>query len=74
MPENPEKLLLSAVEVAGLLGIGKTSIYALLSAGKIPRPIKLNSRSLWKKNEIESWVACSCPPLDSWLIMKEGAK
>ncbi len=69
--ENPVKLLLSAQEAAAILGIGRAHFYGLLSAGLIgPLPIKLGRRSLWKADEIRSWVSRDCPPRSRWLAMK----
>jgi len=66
--DNP--LLLSAVETAALLGIARSHLYALHSSGRLPIPIKLGRRSLWRKNELEAWVQAGCPARSRWAAMK----
>ena len=62
-----EPLLLSVKDVCGLLGIGVTHFYSLLSSGQVgPRPIKLGRRVLFRREEIEAWVAAGCPCLNKW--------
>ncbi len=42
---------------APILPIGKTSFYALIKAGKVPKPTKLGQRtSVWKVEDIRALV------------------
>jgi len=73
--ENTEPaLLLSAVKTAELLGIGRTSLYALHSSGRLPLPVKLNGRILWRRAEIVAWTACEppCPNREKWELIKRS--
>lgn len=71
--ESPEKLLLSAAEVAGALGITRQHWYGLLSSGKAPLPLKLGRRSLWRAQEdIKNWVSAGCPNRERWELMQRG--
>lgn len=73
-PENRQdqpSLLCSAEEVAAMLGIGRTLFYGLISSGKIgPVPIKLGTRVLWRRTELEEWVAAGCPTRERWVQRK----
>lgn len=60
-------LLLSVENTAKLLGISRRLFYGLHSTGKLgPLPVKLGKRSLWRRAEIEAWVAAGCPTRDQW--------
>jgi len=63
-----EPLLLSAIETAKLLGIGRTALYALHSSGRLPLPVRLGGRTLWRRDEIAAWVTCEppCPSREKW--------
>lgn len=54
-------LLLSAKAVASLLSIAPRSVWRLRSAGKMPRPVRLGGRVLWRRADIEKWVGDGCP-------------
>ncbi len=74
--EAPEKLLLSAVETASLLGISRTSLYALHSSGRLPLPGHLGRRTLWRKQELIDWTNArlpngELPSRQQWEAMKE---
>ena len=67
---NKHPLLLSADESARLCGIGRSHWFSLHSAGKVPLPVKLGRRTLWRKNELEEWIEKNCPPRQKWLAMR----
>ena len=70
--ESPVKLLLSAQEAAGILGIGRAHLYGLHSSGQLgPLPVKLGRRRLWRADEIRDWVNAGAPPRVKWQAMKE---
>jgi excisionase family DNA binding protein len=70
---TPEPLLVDAQGVAAMLGIGRTHLYALNSSGRLPLPIRLGRRTLWRRDELTAWVAAGCPARDRWQTMK-GAR
>lgn len=67
-----QPLLLSAAETARMLGIGRTALYALHSSGRLPLPVKLGGRVLWRRDEISAWVSCEppCPNREKWELLK----
>jgi len=65
-------LLLSANQAALLLGIGKSLLWAMNSAGKIPMPVKLGRRTLWRREELQEWVSAGCPSRDKWQSLYVG--
>jgi excisionase family DNA binding protein len=62
-----ESLLLSAENAAEMLSIGRTLFYAMHSSGRLgPLPVKLGRRTLWNRQELESWVKAGCPVRKLW--------
>ena len=61
---NPP-LLIPACEVARLLGISKRTLWRLLSAGKLPAPIRLGNNVRWRLDEVEQWISQGCPSAPS---------
>lgn len=59
-------LLLSATEAGAMLGISRSNFYKLKSEAKVPAPIRLGKRVLWRRKELEAWVAAGCPPRHEW--------
>ena len=45
-------LTLDVTEVAQLLGISKRTVYRLLDARQIPKPIKLGNATRWRHSDI----------------------
>lgn len=58
-----ETLLIPADKVAELMAISKRTLWRLLSAGKLPEPVRLGSVVRWKRDEIEEWIEGGCRPL-----------
>jgi excisionase family DNA binding protein len=70
-----DPLLLSVEEAARKLGLKRSHFYALHSSGRLgPLPIKLGKRSLWRRDELEDWVAHDCPVRQVWQARKESGR
>ena len=70
-----ESLLVSAAEAASLLGIGRSLFYQMHSSGRLgPLPVKLGSRSLWSRVELQLWVENCCPGRAAWQQGKDATK
>ncbi len=49
-------LLLDVKQVAELLNIGVSTVWALVKEGRFPKPIRLTSRcSRWKRSDVVAW-------------------
>ena len=66
----PTPLLIGDRALAHLLSIGRSTLWRLIAAGKIPEPTKLGRRRLWHRGEIECWAAAGCPPLREWQAIR----
>ena len=61
-----EPLLLDAAGLARLLSVSRSALYQWLASGRVPSPVKLGRRALWRLDEIRRWVAAGCPPRSRW--------
>ena len=59
-------LLLSADEAARLCGVSTRTWRRHDAAGKIPKAVRLGGRTLWRRRELEDFVAASCPGRSDW--------
>lgn len=55
--QNPgASKLLRLPAVTARVGMRRTSIYALIKAGKFPLPVKIGKASAWLDDEITQWI------------------
>ena len=48
--------LLTIGEVQSLLKVSRASVYQLMAARGLPRPLKIGHCNRWPKSEIEGWI------------------
>ena len=63
---DAESLLLDAAEAARLLGICRAGVYRAVSSGRMPGPVRIGRRTLWRRDELEDWVNAGCPARTRW--------
>jgi len=57
MPFDQLVRLVRLPQVLALVGLSKTQIYRLMSAGQFPKPVQISSRSVaWRMAELASWI------------------
>lgn len=50
--------LIRRKEVQAKTGLGASSIYALMSEGRFPKPVTLSIRRVaWVESEVDAWIA-----------------
>jgi excisionase family DNA binding protein len=54
-PER-ERAALNVREAAALLGISTRHLHALVSAGRLPKPVKLGKSARWNREALEAWL------------------
>jgi predicted DNA-binding transcriptional regulator AlpA len=64
--EALQPLLLPAGDAARLCGISEVTWYRLKAAGKLPQPVRLGGRVLWRLEELRDWIAAGCPAAREW--------
>jgi predicted DNA-binding transcriptional regulator AlpA len=57
----PEPLFVTAAELAQLMRISTRTLWRLLSAHKIPEPIRLGGAVRWRIDVIQDWIDQGCP-------------
>lgn len=45
-----------AADVAAIIGHGEAQVWRLTRAGRLPSPIRIGRRTLWRKDEVTAWV------------------
>jgi predicted DNA-binding transcriptional regulator AlpA len=69
----PAPLLVDARDAAALCGVSRAHWLALNSSGRVPMPVRLGRRVLWRTAELSAWIEAGCPARDRWQAIK-GAR
>ena len=69
-----DKLLLAADEAAELCGLSRSGWWGLHASGRIPLPVRLGRRTLWRADELRAWTEAGCPARDRWESEKSAGK
>lgn len=67
-------LVVDARRLAKLLCCGLRSIRTWDSAGKLPAPIRIGGRVVWRVAEIRAWLAAGAPNRETWAAMCAAKK
>jgi predicted DNA-binding transcriptional regulator AlpA len=67
--------LLVPADVAGpLCGRSEASWWRDHAAKRIPAPIRLGGRTLWRVQELREWVEAGCPDRKTWEAIRARGK
>ncbi|HJK95818.1 MAG TPA: helix-turn-helix domain-containing protein [Polyangiaceae bacterium LLY-WYZ-14_1] len=56
--EGSTSPLLSPTQLAAYLGVGRTTVYDWMTAGKVPPPFYLSRKSpRWRRSTVDAWIA-----------------
>lgn len=53
--------LLTASQVASLIGVGKRSWWRYVAAGRAPKPVQIGGSVRWRLAELNAWIEAGCP-------------
>jgi excisionase family DNA binding protein len=53
--------LVTAGHVARMLRVSKRTVWRMLSAGRLPVPIRVGGIVRWRIDEIKKWIYAGCP-------------
>lgn len=75
--ENQTMTLPPLVDVetlAWMLGhVSKAHVWNMHQDGRLgPMSIKLGTRTFWRRDEINAWIAAGCPQRDRWVQMPQA--
>jgi predicted DNA-binding transcriptional regulator AlpA len=65
-------LLLPARQAAAACSVAPSTWWRLHASGKVPSPVRLSGRTLWRAAELAEWVAAGCPPRREWELRRDG--
>ncbi len=58
----PGPRLIAVEELATILSTSERTVWRLLSAGRLVRPVRLGGRSVrWRLDEVSRWIEAGCP-------------
>jgi predicted DNA-binding transcriptional regulator AlpA len=69
-----EPLLVPAPEAGRLSGVSEATWYRLAAAKRVPAPIRLGGRVLWRVAELREWVEAGCPDRRTWEARRASAR
>jgi excisionase family DNA binding protein len=59
--ESPAVMLITPEETARLLEISERTLWRLLSAGRVPKPVRIGRSTRWRLAEVRDWIERGCP-------------
>ena len=63
-------LVVDARRLARLLCCGIRTVRTWDAAGKLPAPIRIGGRVVWRMDEIRAWLAADAPNREEWEARK----
>ena len=67
-------LVVDAWRLAKLLDAGVRTVRSWDAAGKLPIPIRLGGKVVWRLDEIRDWLAAGAPRRDEWQARRAAAR
>jgi predicted DNA-binding transcriptional regulator AlpA len=72
--DSLEPLLVTAKQVARLLGISRATVFRRDSMGGLPRSIHLGKAVRWDLAVLKAWIAAGAPPRERWEAMTTSSR
>lgn len=69
-----EALLVSAEIAARLCGVSEATWWRLHAAAKVPAPIRLGGRTLWRRAELAAFCEAGCPDRRTWEALRQRGR
>jgi len=65
MTKNDDEMaLMDARDVARRLNVSTRTVWRLLSAGQLPKPVRIGRSVRWRHEVLEEWIRLGCPDLN----------
>lgn len=71
---DPAPLLADARRLAPLLCCGVRTIRTWDAAGKLPEPLRIAGRVVWRLDEIRAWLDAGAPDREDWVAIRDARK
>ena len=62
VPLEEESLLIPAERFAKMMQISTRTLWRLLSARRIPEPVRIGGSVRWRLDQVKQWIASGCQP------------
>lgn len=63
-------LVVDAKRLATLLGCALRTIWTWNAAGKVPEPLRIGGRVVWRMDEIRAWLEAGAPDRETWAAIR----
>lgn len=67
-------LVVDARRLAKLLCCGLRTVRTWDAAGKLPAPIRIGGRVVWRVAEIRAWLEAGAPDRETWTALRDARK
>ena len=67
-----EPLMLRAKQAADFIGVSSRTLQNMRASGRLPLPVKLGGCVLWRRCDLERWVALGCPNVERFNAIMGG--
>lgn len=58
---DAEPLLATAADIAKMMRISSRTLWRLVSAKRVPEPLRFGGAVRWRVDDIKEWIAAGCP-------------
>ena len=65
MTNNEEMALMDARDVSRRLSVSTRTVWRLLSADQLPKPVRIGRSVRWRREIVEEWIRKGCPDLST---------
>jgi len=73
-PPAAAPLLVDARRLAVLLSAGVRTLRTWDAAGRLPAPLRIGGRVVWRLDEIRDWLDAGAPDRDEWVLIRKARK
>lgn len=75
-PANPAgpPLVADARRLAAMLCAGVRTVRTWDAAGKLPAPVRIGGRVVWRVDEIRAWLAAGAPDREAWAAVRAARR
>lgn len=67
-------LVADARRLAALLAVGLRTVRTWDAAGKLPAPVRIGGRVVWRLDELRAWLDAGAPDRETWAAIRAARK
>lgn len=67
-------LVADARRLAAMLGVGLRTVRTWDAAGRLPAPVRIGGRVVWRVDELRDWLDAGAPNRDRWAAIRVARK